>query len=329
MQHVDLPERAAAVARLVEDDIGGVDGVGILRVRRELHVIPGAHPQLVVVVDPRPRGSAVVGAVDAARVGLDQRPDPRWLGGRDGEPDVPEQSVRQPGVLRELLPVGAAVGGLEDAAALASRDQLPREALRLPERGVERVRVRGVHCEVRGARGIVARQDSGPRLPTVGRLVDAALGVGAESTPLRGHVHDVGVGRVHADAGDLLRLGESQRGPRPAAVRRFVHAGAGRHVAADRVFARPHVDDVGVGLAHADRADRAAEILVADREPRLPAVGGLEHAAAGRAHPELVRAGGGTRDGHRAATAEDPDLAPFQRGEYGRVVRGLRLGCEA
>ena len=44
VEHVELPERPAAVARLVEDDVGRVDHFRILGVSSQLHVIPGAHP---------------------------------------------------------------------------------------------------------------------------------------------------------------------------------------------------------------------------------------------------------------------------------------------
>ena len=328
VQHVDLPERATPVPRPVEDHVGRVHGVGVLGVGGELHVVPGAHAQLVVVVDPRPRRAAVVGAVHPARIGLDERPHSGRFRRRDGEPDVAQQPARQAGVARQLGPVRAAVGGLEDPAPYAPRDELPGEALRLPERGVQHLGIRGIHREVGGAGGIVAEQDLGPRFAAVAGLVDPALGVRSERASLRGHVHDVGVRGMDPHARDLLGLGEAEGGPRPAGVSGLEHAVAVGDVAADRVLARAHVDDVGVRLADADRADRTAEVLVARREPGVAAVGGLEDAAAGGPHPVLVGTRRRTRHGHRPAAAEDADLAPFQGGEHRGVIGSGRLGEE-
>src|SRR2546430_11143640 len=57
--------------------------------------------------------------------GLDQRPDAGRLGRRRRETDVAPHSSRQAGVVGDLGPVLAAVGGLEQAAALAAGDELP------------------------------------------------------------------------------------------------------------------------------------------------------------------------------------------------------------
>ena len=68
----------------------------------------------------------------------------------------------------------------------------------------------------------------------------------------------------------------------------------------------------GFDCAHRDRADRAAEVLVARRRPGVAAVRGLEHAAAGGAHPVLVGPRRRAGDGDGAAAAKDPDLAPHE-----------------
>src|SRR2546430_10435267 len=80
--------------------------------------------------------------------GLDQRPDAGRLGRRRRETDVAPHSSRQAGVVGDLGPVLAAVGGLEQAAALAAGDELPGIALRLPERGIQHVGIGRVEHEV-------------------------------------------------------------------------------------------------------------------------------------------------------------------------------------
>src|SRR6266702_2017785 len=201
------------------------------------------------------------------------------------------------------------------------------QVVRRPERRVDHVRVGRIEHQVSDSGRIAAKQHLVPRLAAVGRLVDAALGIGAVGVALRADVHDLGILEMHPHARDLLRLGEADERPGLAAVGGLPHAVAVRDVAADRVLAGADVDDVGVRLAHADRADGAAEVLVGHRQPSVAPVGALEHATAHRAEPVLVGPGRGARHRHAAAAAEDPDLAPVERGEDGRVVkRGGGLG---
>src|SRR5205814_8787540 len=117
--------------------------------------------------------------------------------------------------------------------------------------------VRRIHREVGRAGGVVAEQDLGPRLAAVCGLVNPALGVWPERTALRGDVGDVGVCRMNTDARNLLRLGEADEGPGLTTIRRLEDAVAVGDVAADRVLACPHVDDVAIRFAHPDRADPA------------------------------------------------------------------------
>jgi hypothetical protein len=84
---------------------------------------------------------------------------------------------------------------------------------------------------------------------------------------------------MDADAGDVPGVVEADVLPRPAGVGRFPDAVAVRDVAADGLLAAPDVDDVRVGLADGDGADRAAEEAVGDVLPRGPAVGRAPDAA--------------------------------------------------
>ncbi len=225
--------------------------------------------------------------------------------------------------------MGAAVGGLVEATARTARGQHPRLADHLPERGVQHVGVGRVHRQVARAGRVVLEQHLGPGLAAVGRLVNPAFGVGPERVALGRHVRDVGLRGVDPYARDLARVREANGRPGLAGVGRFEHAVAVRHVAADGVLAGADVDHVGVGLTHPDRADGPAEVLIGDGQPGIAAVGGLEDAAAGRAHPVFVGAAGGSRDRNAAAAAEDADFAPVERGERERVegLGGYRLGA--
>ena len=321
----DVPKRHATVRRAIQPRVHRPDRVGILGVGKDLHVVPGALAELVVTVHVLPGRAAVVRAVHAALLGLDQGPHPRGLRTRHREPDIAEQPGRKPGVVSEFGPVLAAVGGLEDPAARTARNELPRPALRLPQRRVDDAGVPRVEHEVRHAGRVVSEQHVPPGLAAVRRLVDAPVRVGPERVAERAHIDGVGARRMDADPGDLLRLGEPEERPRPAAVGGLPDAVAVGDIAADRVLAGARVHDVRVRLADADPADRPAEVLVRHRQPGVAAVRRLEHTPARRTHPVFVGAGRRACDGHRAPPTENADLAPLESGEHrGIVWRSLR-----
>src|SRR5439155_7819018 len=103
------------------------------------------------------------------------------------------------------------------------------------------------------------------------------------------------------DVADVLRLDESLKRPRLAAVGGLPHAVAMRDVAAQRILAAADVDDVRIRRRDLDGADRPAEIPVRDGSPGVAAVGALEHAAARRAEVVLVGTRRAAHDGDGAA----------------------------
>ena len=82
----------------------------------------------------------------------------------------------------------------------------------------------------------------------------------------------------------------------------------------------PMIDEVGVGLAHRDRAHRrAVDLAVGDRRPVVAAVGGLPEPAADGAEVGLARAALHAAGGDRAAAAVGADVAPAVSGHQGRI----------
>ena len=124
------------------------------------------------------------------------------------------------------------------------------------------------------------------------------------------------------DLGNVPGLHQAQVSPGAARVGGFVHPITVRHVAPDRILPSSRVHHVGIRLADRDRADRAPEIPIRDGRPVGAAVGGLEHAPAGRAHVVLVGARRRARRSHRSPTPEGTDAAPGQCAQ-GRRVDGL------
>ena len=291
------PERLAAVSGLLKLDVVDVHDVLVLRVRVGLHVVPRALRQRTGAVGTRPRGAGIVAAVHAAFLRFDDRVHAIRVGARHGDTDVAPDAGRQPGVSRDLGPGVATVSRLEHPRARSARPQLPRPAVRLPQSGVQHARVVRVHHQVHHARGIVAEENLLPRAAAILGTEDAALGVGTEHVTQRADVHEIRVGRMHHDVADVLGVAQTHEPPCATRVGGLPHTVAVRSVAADRELAAPDVDDVGVGRSHANGANGAAEIAVRHGAPCLSAVGGLEDASAGGAHPVLVGAGDAAGNG--------------------------------
>ncbi len=74
-------EGFAAVGGFEEGGVDGVDGVLVFGIGEDLGVVPGALLDGVVAVLLRPGFSGVVGAVNAALLSFDERPDALWVGG--------------------------------------------------------------------------------------------------------------------------------------------------------------------------------------------------------------------------------------------------------
>jgi len=96
---------------------------------------------------------------------------------------------------------------------------------------------------------------------------------------------------------------------------------------ADRRAPVPTIDDVGVRLGDADRADRArGDLAVADRPPEGAAVFGLPDAAARPAHVEGARLAADAADRRDAAAAVRADRPPLQVLVAGRVDELVDVG---
>ena len=162
----------------------------------------------------RPVRAAVVGAIHAAvRRGIDDGVDALRLRRRDGDADA--SRLRGQTVAGELGPVIAAVGRLEQAAARAVRRRIdaPRRAPRLPERGVDHVRIARLEGEVDRAGVAVVRRATRmllPRRAAVARTEDAALRVRPVRMAERRDVDEVRIRRMDDDASDLLRVGRGR-----------------------------------------------------------------------------------------------------------------------
>ena len=188
-------------------------------------------------------------------------------------------------------------------------------------RRVHDVGVGGIELEIGDARVVIDVQHARPGRPAIGGAVDAAVAATRPERPLGRDEHDVRLAGIDQDSPDVLRL--RQPGPLPGApaVAAAVDAVTPRDVTAADVLAGAHPDDVGVHRVERDRADRKRRLIVEDRRPRRPGVGGLPDAT--RSH----------RDEPRAAVARvDGDVGNAPAGERGTDAaqrEGGRRGPES
>src|SRR5262249_21001721 len=187
----DSNEGFAGVGGFPELEVKNPDGVGVLRVGKDVHIVPGAPPQIGVGVDPLPGRAPVIGAEEATSIllllligvfallalglvfgfigrGLDKDPDAPRLGRGSGDAKFPEQaSPGQALVTADRSPGIAAVGGLPEAGVLAAADEGVGVALHLPDGGIEDIGVMGIHRKVHGASALALVEHLLPGLAAV------------------------------------------------------------------------------------------------------------------------------------------------------------------
>ncbi len=289
-------------------------------------------------VHERPALPRIVGSIEpAARLGFDERIDAVGPGGGDREVSLADQFRGQPRhVARERL---AAVRALVESAFPGTADDGPRLALEPRHPRVDDVRVGRVDLDVHRADLVRDVEHLLPGLSAVHRLEHAALGVRFERVAHRRHPDDVGVGGVDAHRADLAGVVEAGECPGRAAIGRLVDAAPGRHVAPDAVRSGAEIDDVRVGVRHADAAGRTErDLAVGDGRPGGSGVGRAEHSAAGDAHVE--RPGLRRHAGHRgdppaprrtdqavSKSREERRIDARHPGHHGPGSDASRTGC--
>ena len=272
-----------------------------------------------VGVDPLPGAAAVVGAVEphSRADGVDGGVDARApAAGRHGEADATHRLGGE-AVAGEVRPGPAAVRRLVDAAPRADvggEVGEPGVVADLPGRGVDGVGRGRIGGEVGGAAVGVHEQDVLPAPAAVRAAEDAALRVGAEEVPLGGGEHHVGVAGIDPQAADVAAGGEPARLPGPAAVARAIDAVASGDVPAGGDLAGAHVEDGGIAGSHRQGADGGGRLVLEQRIPGAPGVGGLPDAAVGRAEVEGVRLPRDSSGAGAPPAAQRADETPAQAG---------------
>ena len=315
VRHSHRRERAAAVYRAMHGEIHDVHGVLVHRVRREAHVVEGPHDELLIAAGARPCGAGIVGAEHAAQriLCFDVRVHTLRIGGRHRDADLADQAFRHARIEGEFGPGITAIGALPQATASGAGVHAPGGTLKLPHRRIHDSWVVHVDRQVGSAGAVIQEQHLLPGGTAVGGAKHAAVGRRTKGMTQRCHKGDIGIGGVHAQRRDLLRIGHAARRPRLTAVGGSVHTRAVGQVFTGLAFARTHPDHIGVTRGHRDRTDRRnIGFAVGDVLPRLPGVDGLPHAAVDGAEVEDEGLGGVAGHGGGPAPARGTNIAPAQ-----------------
>src|SRR5262245_9650468 len=303
----------AAVFGMPQADVDDIDFVGVLWTGVDARVIPGPLPQLASFVDLGPRRAGVIGAKDAAVLCFDDGPDAIGVRGRYGDADDADRALRQSLVARDLLPCVAAVDALPEAGAIAAAFQTEGGTPDSPSAGVENPGIVRVEAKLETPRVLIHEQDALPGFAAIGAAEHAAFFVGAIQVSQRRDIDDIGILGMDAHARDVPRVAQPDVLPRDARISRFPHAVAVRDVAAHGFLTPADIDDIRIGFADCDSADRAAEESIGDVLPARAAVGGPPDAAAGAAKVEQQRLAGHAGDGRRTSAAKGTDGPIAQR----------------
>ena len=200
-----------------------------------------------------------------------------------------------------------------DRALRPAVDQREEMTAALIRRGHEHVGVAGIDDHVGHAGVLRDLQHLRPRLPAIGRLVEAAVAARGPQRALGGHVDGVAVFRIDDDAADVLGGVEPDVGPRSPAVVALVDAVAIRDRSLRVAFAGPDPDDVRTPGVERDPPDRVRPLRVEDRLPGGAAVDRLPDAARCGADVEDGAVGGIHGNGHDAAGGDGGPDRPRAR----------------
>ncbi len=129
----ELGKGATAIDGFPGLDIKNVERIRILGIGHDMTVIPRAGTQIAILVDVFPGLTTVVGAKQAAVFSFHNGPNAFRHGRGDRHAGLTAQTRRQTGMVGELLPRIATVGGFVETAIRSSAGESPGGASRFPQ----------------------------------------------------------------------------------------------------------------------------------------------------------------------------------------------------
>ncbi len=185
-------------------------------------------------------------------------------------------------------------------------------SLRLPQCGINDIRIRWIDLDVAGADVFVFVEDLLEGLAAIGRAIDPALWVRAVGVPSDGDEDAVSIVRINGYLRNLLAIAQSQVGPCRATVRGFIDTVSDREIGPMQPFTAGDVDDVRIGRRDLEGPNRASGFVIEDRRPRAAEIRCLPYPTIHCADVEDIRLARHARDCAGAAAAKRANISPVQ-----------------
>ena len=198
-----------------------INSILILRVGKNVGVVPAAIAYARIVINMLPGLSCVVGTEDTAVDCLDHCPHPVGIGARDADTGIPHQLWK---TFLQLLPAVATVGGLVQTTAGTAASYIPGLAAVVPHGRINDAGIPCIHTQKTDAGVRINKQRSLPASTAIGRAIHTTLLGGRPGTPLRAHVYDIGICWMYRDFRDLARFCQANVLPGLARVAGLVNA---------------------------------------------------------------------------------------------------------
>ena len=266
----------AAVDRELHLHAAHVHPLGVLGINTHLREV---HRARVGTARLGPRGTAVIGAEQAVRVGsaFDRGVHRVHIPAEHIDRNTAERTTRE-AAAGDLGPRVAAIDRLEERAAGSTAIHAAGRATTLVHGRIERLGVSERLREIISARVLIALEHELPALAAIGRLVDATVTTGAKERARRSNECDVVVAGIENNAIDVLGVLESHIGKRLAAIGGLPHAVAPAGGLAIVRLTGADPNDVRVGLRHGDVADAEQSAILKQWREGRAITGGLPHA---------------------------------------------------
>src|SRR5258708_1276406 len=176
-------------------------------------VVPCTRTQRFFFAESLPCFTTIIGTEHCSIFCFNNSPDTSFFGGRNGDSDFPQQSLRQALFTCDFAPGVAAIDRFEYAAAFATTDECMRQAPGLPETGVQDARVVWVKRKVTDSGIITAEEKLLPGLPAIFGTIHGPLCIRSMSMTQGCNIDQIWILWVNAHFGNVARILQAKMSP--------------------------------------------------------------------------------------------------------------------
>ena len=208
-----------AISGLPHLVIGDIYGVGVLRVGKDVRVIPGPVNQIPVWRNSGPAVAVIFRAVKTGimLISLDKGEYTALLCRRNRDTHLAQHAGSKAGRAGDVLPAVTTIHRAEHTTSRPTAGQVPELPSCLPECCKQHARICRVHGQIYGTGISIHLQHCLPCLSAIGRPVNTALLAGPEGIAKRRHIDQIGIVGMHPNLANLPGFLKTQM--LPAATR--------------------------------------------------------------------------------------------------------------